>query len=75
MHDEVGETVVEPDMIKAGDFGELLALRHYRQTSLTSKFLVVAYREIGLDNGFVLTADLARRPSTRRTIVCTRQRS
>jgi len=38
------ETVERPDRIQEGDFGDLLAIRYYRETPLTSKFLVVVYR-------------------------------
>lgn len=61
--ERVLETVAEPDMIQEGDFGELLAVRWYRETMLTSKYMVVAYREVGPEDGFVLTAYLARQPS------------
>jgi len=64
---EVLETVAGPDVIQQGDFGELLAVRFYPQTPLGGKYLVVAYREITLDEGFVLTAYLTNAPSRRRT--------
>jgi hypothetical protein len=67
--ERVLETLQEPDMIQQGDFGELLAVRHYLQTPLTSKFMVVAYREVSLDDGFVLTAYLTSRPSARRVTI------
>jgi hypothetical protein len=63
------ETVNTPDMIQAGDFGELLAVRFYPQTPLTEKYLVVAYRETAVDDGYILTAYLARRPSVRREVI------
>jgi hypothetical protein len=63
------ETIVEPDMIHAGDSGELIATRHYVETPLGSKFLVVAYREAVPQDGFVLTAYLARRPPSRRKLL------
>jgi hypothetical protein len=56
-------------VIQQGDFGELLAARFYEQTPLTRKYLVVAYREIGSDDGFIVTAYLARRPSTQRIVL------
>jgi len=56
-------------MIQQGDSGELLAIRFYSKTPLTSKFLVVAYREIGSEDGFVLTAYLARQPSAWRVTI------
>lgn len=48
--DRVLETINKPDLIQAGDFGELLAVRFYSQTPLTQKYLVVAYREM-IDDG------------------------
>lgn len=54
--ERVLETVAEPDVIQHGDFGELLAVRFYEHTPLTRTHLVVAYREIGSDDGFIVTA-------------------
>lgn len=68
MRDAVLETVSTPDMIQAGDFGELLAIRHFAKTPLTSKYLVVAYRESTANDGFILTAYLARKTSARREL-------
>ncbi|WP_416669318.1 hypothetical protein [Egbenema bharatensis] len=65
------ETIAQPDQIQSGDTGELLAIRFYPQTPLTSKFMVVAYREISLDDGFVLTAYFTNRPSPRRITLWT----
>jgi len=67
--ERVLETVAEPEVIQEGDFGELLAIRFYSQTPLTSKFLVVAYREASSNDGFVVTAYFARRKSERRTTI------
>ncbi len=66
LRERVLETVSEPEIIQQGDFGELLAIRFYSQTPLTSKNVVVAYREISSEDGFVLTAYLTGRPSARR---------
>lgn len=52
--DRVLETVSEPDMIQAGDFGERLASRRWPRTALTRKFMVVAYREVDPTDGFIL---------------------
>lgn len=48
---------------------EVLAIRFYPETPLTSKFLVVAYRELGPEDGFILTAYLTGRPSDRRVVL------
>jgi hypothetical protein len=66
--DRVLETLVEPDMIQEGDFGELLAVRFYAETPLTSKYFVVAYREVSAEDGFILTSYLSSRPLARRRV-------
>jgi uncharacterized protein YuzE len=53
--DRVLETLSDPERMQLGDSGELLAIRFYEQTPVTSKFLVVAYREIVGEEGFVIT--------------------
>jgi hypothetical protein len=64
--DAVLETLAEPEQIQRGDYGELLAARFYRDTPLGEKHLVVAYREVNEEDGFILTAYYARRLSTQR---------
>ena len=66
---EVLETVQFPDLVQSGDFGELLAIRHYPRTPLTRKHLVVVYKEQTHEDGFVLTAYLTSRPSERRETI------
>jgi hypothetical protein len=74
--DEVLQTLSEPDKIQLGDTNELLAIRRYEKTPVTTnKFLVVAYRETTLEDGFVLTAYFTRRPSTSRKTLWTRPNS
>ena len=48
---DVLETVAAPDAVYEGSAGELLALRRYRE-----RYLVVPYRELSKDDGFVITA-------------------
>ncbi len=67
LREAILETVPKPEIIQQGDYGELLAIRFYPETSLTSKYLVVVYREVSPDDGFILTAYLTNRPSGRRT--------
>ena len=69
LQERVLETVSQPEMIQEGDYGELLAIRFYSETPLTSKYMVVAYREIRPNDGFTLTAYLASRLSARRVAV------
>jgi hypothetical protein len=66
---KVLETIADPEMIQEGDFGERLAIRWYNQTSLGAKYVVVAYRELENDDGFVVTAYITRKPSARRMII------
>ena len=64
--EEVLETLAKPDVVQKGDLDELLAVKFYPETPLSEKFLVVVYREVSVEDGFVLTAYFTRRPSTRR---------
>ena len=65
---QVLETIGEPDFVQEGDFGVLLAVRQYQQAPLAGKHVLVAYRELGNTDGFVLTAYVTRRPSVRRRV-------
>lgn len=67
--ERVLETVSEPDQIQEGDEGALLALRLYRETPLTTKFLVVVYRELSAGDGFVITSYFTTRPSEGRRVI------
>ena len=66
---QVLETLTEPDLIQQGDFGELIAIRFFEKTPLTSKHLVVIYKEVIDIDGFVITAYFASKPSERRKTV------
>jgi hypothetical protein len=39
-------SVSSPDLIQKGDFDELLAIKYFENSPLTSKYLVVIYKEI-----------------------------
>ena len=69
LQERILETLFEPEEIQQGDYGELLAIRFYPRTPLTQKYLVVVYREISADDGFVMTSYLATRPSIRRITI------
>jgi hypothetical protein len=60
----VVETLGDPEEVFKGDFGEKLAVRFYRRTPLTSKYLVVAYRELSASDGFIVTAYFSRQLAT-----------
>jgi len=55
------ETIESPETVLQGDYGEKLPVRFYKTTPLTSKYLVVAYKELSERDGFVMTAYFARR--------------
>jgi hypothetical protein len=67
--EKVMETISTPDIILGGDFSELLAIRFYPKTPLTEKYLVVVYREISSQDGFILTAYFTNTPSKRREVI------
>lgn len=50
------ETVKDPDMILKGVSDELRAIKFFQQTRLGPKYLVVAYKELSKENGFIITA-------------------
>ncbi len=54
---DVLETVEEPEIIYEGNAGECIALREIEN----GKYLVVIYRELNKEDGFVITAFLTRR--------------
>ncbi|MGE5458422.1 MAG: hypothetical protein ACM3RX_08710 [Methanococcaceae archaeon] len=54
---EVLETVEEPEAIYEGKTGESLAVREVEN----GKNIVVVYKELSKDDGFVITAFLTRR--------------
>jgi len=67
--DMVLETIAEPDVIQEGDFGELVAIRFYRSTPLTSKYLAAIYKENIRADGFVITAYFTSKTSERRNVI------
>jgi len=67
--EKVIETVENPHYILEGDYGELLAIRFYEETPLTEKYLIVAYKEITDEDGFILTTYFTKEPSKRREII------
>ena len=64
--EQVLRTITQPDFVQQGDEG---TLRRLADAPLAGKFVVVVYREVGPDDGFVLTAYLTRRPAPWREIV------
>lgn len=60
---ELIEAIRSPDLVQEGDFGALMAVK-----SCDGLYLVVIYRELGPDDGFVITAYLTNRLRGRETI-------
>ena len=54
---EVLETVEEPEAIYEGKMGECIAVREIDK----GRYIVVVYRELSKEDGFVITAFLTRR--------------
>lgn len=67
--DKVLETIIAPDLILQGDKGATMAIRFYPKTKLTSKYLVVVYKEISPSDGFILTAFYANQYSKWRKVI------
>lgn len=67
--ERVLETITDQHLIQQGDFGELIAIRFYEKSPLTSKYLVTIYKEATEIDGFVITAYYATKPSERRQII------
>lgn len=67
--EQVLETITDPDMIQEGDFEELIAIRFYDKTPLTSKYLVVIYKEVVETDGFIISAYYTNKPSERRKVI------
>lgn len=67
--DKVINALSNPDLIQKGDYATLIAFKFYDETPLTSKYLVVVYKEIGSTDGFVLTAYFTNKPLERREVL------
>jgi len=64
------ETIENPDLILAGDFEELIAIRQYKKTPVTNdKYLTVVYKETSQLDGFILTAYFSRSINKSRKII------
>jgi len=55
--------------VQEGDFETLFAIKHYAKTPLTSKYMVVVYKETSAADGFILTAYFTNHPSEQRKIL------
>jgi len=67
--DLITNTLLNPEVILKGDFGELMACKSFPKTPLTQKFLIVVYKEVSKDDGFVLTAYFTNKYSERREVI------
>jgi len=67
--EKVLETLESPQLVLEGDFNCLQAIRFYSVTPLAKKYLVVIYKEIPDNDGFILTAYFTNKPSEKRSVV------
>jgi len=67
--EKVLQAITGPHLIQQGDFGELVAARFYKETPLTSKYLIAVYKEVSGADGFLITAYFTNKPSERRQII------
>jgi hypothetical protein len=67
--DAMLRTINSPDFIQKGDMGTLLAVKRFAKTPVErNKYLVVVYREVSKQDGFVLTAYYTSNPAKREII-------
>ena len=66
--ERVLESITVPDYVQEGDEGTLIAVKHYAKTPLTEKDCIVVYRELGSEDGFIITAYFTSRPADWRKI-------
>ena len=67
--DEVLLTIKDPEVVLEGDSECLIAVKYFEKTILTSKYLVVIYKEVDPFDGFVLTAYFTNRYAEWRNIL------
>jgi hypothetical protein len=63
-YDDCLQVIEEPDLVLAGRHGSLKAVKGYGR----NRFLVVVYREVDADDGFVITAYFVRKINRRRIV-------
>lgn len=63
-YDDVLETVADPDVVLPGYRGSLLAVRNYGPR----RYLFAIYRQIGRDDGFIITAYFGRKVNREKAI-------
>ena len=63
------ETISNPDFVQEGDWDELIAIKYYRKTPLTSKYLLVVYKEISDMDDFVITSYFTAKPAKWRRLI------
>ena len=59
--DVMFETIENPDLTVSGGQNEFIAIKHYAETSISEKHVVVIYKEEEND-GFVITAFMTSKP-------------
>jgi len=63
-------TVENPELLLKGDFGEVLTVRLFPKSPVSmNKYLIVAYKEIGQFDGFIITAYFSRKINRSREVL------
>ena len=63
-YEDVLDLVENPDFILRGYRGSLVAARHYER----QRYLMVVYRQVSLEDGFIITAYFTRKVDRRKAI-------
>ncbi len=63
-YDDVLATVENPDLVLRGHRGSLIAVKSYRR----KRYLMVMYRQVSKDDGFIITAFFADKADRKKAI-------
>src|SRR3990172_5070640 len=58
-HNHIMETVANPDFVAKGTHSELKAARLYADLPMGPRYLIVVYKEIKTNDGFIITARIS----------------
>lgn len=56
---QVADTVSSPDFVAKGTHGEFKAARLYSDLPMGPRYIIVVYREVRPDDGFIITARIS----------------
>lgn len=67
--DKVLETVRDPEVLQRGALDDSVASRFYAEVEERGKYVFVVYREVSIQDGFIITAYLEDARSARKEVV------